>query len=300
MKKQQISPYNQGLLIFVLVAIGIFSISGTASADIGPKPQADFKVTLEGEVLPDFDFNARLLICQETDNLKDDGFVGTELEHGAKLDIFEYEPEEDCYWRPSMLAWGGDCQNQKCHFNYHLPDKFRMAVYLPSLDQVFVSDIIYRKSFNSVFSANLLTDGSIEVEDVTPFLGSGAAYSIGMFFVALIISLILELFVALLYLAAAKKSKKILYSVLLANAISLPIVWFVIPLLHKGDWFFVIAGTSLFLIDALVIYFINRKSLGFWSAFVMCLVMNLVSFFIGGLTLAAIFLFIGFSQVINT
>ncbi len=260
-----------------LLAILLFSlVPSLVSADIGPKPSADIHVTLNGQSIQDATFNAKMLTCQKEENK----FPAREII--PQLNISEYDSVNNCYWKPAESAWGGDCQNGNCHFNYFLPSEFRLAVYLPSQDKVYLSAEVTRENFRSTFEANLLSDGNINLQETTPFAQSNSAKNIRNFFIALILTLIIELLVALIYVSSTKISKKVLISVLVANVISLPIVWFVFPLaILLGEIF-------AFAFEGYFIHLLNRDIISLKKSFILSILMNLASLIIGGF----IFLFL--------
>ena len=268
--------------ILILVILLFSLVSTLVSADLGPKPSVDIYVTLDGKSVPDATFNAKLLTCQNEENQ----FPVRDII--PQLNVTEYDPENNCYWKPAEFAWGGECQNGTCYFTYHIPSKFRLAVYLPSQDKVYLSAEVIRENFRSTFEANLLSNGSIELQEITPFSQTKFGKNIRNFFIALILTLILELFVALIYVLSTKISKKVLISVLIANIISFPIIWFVFPLLKIIPSVMLLGEFFAFVFEGYFIYLFNKDILPLKKSFVLSILMNLVSWIIGGF----IFLFL--------
>lgn len=263
----------------LLVGIGfLILLSSLALADIGPKPTAYFEVTYDGRSLgpdQDFEFKAQMLVCQEHSQRPLENLI-------PSLRISEYDASRSCYWEPAEFAWGGECVHSECKFNYFLPDEFKLAVYLPSQDQVFVSDLVTKKNFEAFYQANLLPDRSITIKDITPFSQSSAWSKIKTFFFALILTLFFELLATLVFVLISKDSKKILFWVFLANLISLPLVWFVFPLLKNFGWVILLAEIFAFLFEAGFIHLFNKKTFSFRKSLLLSLVINLASFLIGG------------------
>ncbi|MFH1409737.1 MAG: hypothetical protein ABIH34_07535 [Nanoarchaeota archaeon] len=265
----------------MLTLLLFFLIPALVSADIGPKPAADFHVTWEGQEVQDRSFHAKMLSCQQEGNrLPGENVI-------SLLNISEYDPEKDCIWMPSPLAWGGTCENAECHFNYFLPIEFKLAVYLPSQDKVFISPEVTRENFRSTYDVELLPDGSIDLKETTPFMESDASKNIRDFITALVITLILELLAARIFFSA-KRSKKALLSVIAANAISLPLVWFVFPLLKNMLLVIILAEIFAFVFEAYVIHFLNKELISLKRSFLLSLIMNAASFFLGGFILLVI------------
>jgi len=110
---------------------------------------------------------------------------------------------------------------------------------------------------------------------------------IASFMGAVAITIILELMVAALFLSVTKISKNILIAVLIANLISLPVVWFAFPLL--GQTLLIVALSEIFAIvlEAGIIFFMNKKAISMKQSLILSAIMNLVSFFVGGFVFAA-------------
>ena len=139
-------------VMFCLVTLLFSLVLCLVSADIGPKPSADIHVTLNGQNISVASFNAKMLTCQKEEK------VSSARNLIPQLNISKYDSVNNCYWKPAELAWGGDCQDSNCHFNYDIPSEFRLAVYLPSHDKVYLSAKATRENFRSTFEADLLSD----------------------------------------------------------------------------------------------------------------------------------------------
>ena len=195
---------------------------------------------------------------------------------------------KSCYWTIARMAWTNQCQNSSCHFNYYIPSEFILEAYLPSQDKIFFSAPVKRENFRSSFEANLHENGTIVVQETTKFSRTNAGLNIRDFIVALVLTLVLETLTALIFVTSAKISKKVLVYVAIANLISLPIVWFVFPRFVKLPFTIPLAEIFAFVFEAYFIYLLNKKLITLKKSFILSLIMNLASFFIGG----AIFLFV--------
>ena len=127
------------ILITMLLSLSLLSIF--VSADLGPKPSADFYVTYDGSEISDISFKAKKLRCVNSECL-----IPSYIDDGA-----------------SLGSESISCHNSNCYF-LSIPRKFRLAVYLPSKDKIYLSDITPQKSFRSTFEANLLPDGTITLK----------------------------------------------------------------------------------------------------------------------------------------
>lgn len=274
--------------VVVLLAIVLFSqVPDRASADIGPKPSADIHVTLNGGNVQDATFESAMLTCEKEDKQ----FPVPKSRQIPQLEINEYDSAGDCYWKPAFLAHGGHCRNGICHFSYFLPAKFRLAVFLASEDTVYISTEVTRENFSSTFEADLLSDGSMMLHETTSFGQGDTASNIKLFLIALIITAVLELFVASMFVSKRKLPRNILSAVLIANIISLPFVWFVFPLL-KMDLSVILAGEGFaFIFEGYFIHWRNKEAITLKKAFLLSILMNLASLIIGGFIFSNLYMF---------
>ena len=246
-------------ILFSLILMLLF-LPNLVSADfINPESYIDLYVAFEGESIQDplFYLNMSTSFCQENINLP------------------------DCVWKSGPTV-KEKCIDSKCHFSnpfydYQLPkeNKVNLTFYIPSQEQIFISGEFSLKRVDG-YKVNLLSDGSIEVDRTLN------KTLLKRFFIALILTLALELIIARLFLAKLKENrKKILLYVLFANLISLPIVWFLSPLIFEAEGY-LLAELFVMIFEALFIYFFSRKIITLKKSFVMSIVMNLVSLIIGG------------------
>jgi hypothetical protein len=259
---------------FLIFALLIFSILlNFVSADSGPKPSVDIDVLYNRNKISDASFSAKMLDCINEDRK----YLPKDLI--PQLNISEYDSTNNCYWTPAFLAWGGDCRDSKCHFGYMPPSEFKLAVYIPSLDKVFISNKISRTNFNSNYEAILNSDGSAKISETTPLVRKD---NVSSFIKALIITLIIELLVALVYVSRTKLSKKILISVLVGSLITLPIVWFIFPLIKIIPLVILLSEIFAIVFEAYFIYYLNKQAITLKKSFVLSTIMNLASLIIGG------------------
>jgi hypothetical protein len=256
-------------------ALVVFLPKG-ASADLGPKPSVDIDVVYNQQIIPDINFSARMLRCLSQDQKQ----VRMEDKTVPQLEINEYDSPKNCYWVPARLAGGGQCSNGSCHFGYMPPSEFKLAVFIPSIDKVFITNEISRTNFNSRYKAELFSDGSAKISETTPVLSSD---KISSFAKAFPITIILELLVSLIFLSVRKLPKKILAYILLANIISLPIVWFLFPLV-KLPILAIIVMSEIFavLFETYFVYLLNKQIISFKQSLTLNILNNLASLFVGG------------------
>lgn len=281
------------IIFFSFLFVLQFFIPNLAFADMGPKPTAEIYVTLNGGVLSEEIFGGQIYTCLETE--KD---INTRIYFDA-LKFVEYDSSRNCYWTPTISPGGVWCANGKCTFLYYqYPSDFKFGVYLPSQDKVYMSNVVSNSNFQSTYQANILSDGSIYIEETTSFFLTDPVKKIYPFLTALVLTIIFELLLALMYVRYTKKTKKILKSVLLVNLISLPIVWFVFPLFLPtlGDSFIitiVLAEIFVFLFEGILLHLLNKDDLSQKSAFILSLLINAVSIIVGYFPFALVMVLFG-------
>ncbi len=260
--------HHKLISVITFLVFSIF-VPSVASADMGPKPSTDIYVTLNNQTISDNSFYAKMLTCQTEDIVP---FPISDLI--PQLNINDYDTKNLCYWKPEGLAWGGNCQNSSCNFTYMLPSAFKLAIYVPSLKKVFITDQISRNNFKSNYSVELSLDGSARIFETTPIISSDKVRS---FLIMIIPILLVELFIAFLYILIAKFPKKILLAVFLANLLSLLVVLFVISSIK--NWFLYILFSAVFTLvfEYYFIYFLNKKTTSFSRLISMVVIMNFLS-----------------------
>jgi hypothetical protein len=119
-----------------------------------------------------------------------------------------------------------------------------------------------------------------KISETTPVLSSDKVAS---FAKAFPITIILELLVSLIFLSVRKLPKKILAYILLANIISLPIVWFLFPLV-KLPILAIIVVSEIFavLFETYFVYLLNKQIISFKQSLTLNILNNLTSLFVGG------------------
>lgn len=233
--------------VLLSLTIAIFLFAPLASqADIGPKPTMGFDFVYKTEEAPSI--------------------------VGAK----QYQCEsEDCSDAELMREIGPQaitCQENSCtSMSYGFKPYQKLVVEF--------SDEKIRES--NVFSTNTGKTFTVEVTDsdllVKDPKGEANNNSIDTFVWAAIATIILEIIVALIFLQVTKKPKKILLFVLIGNVISLPIVWFVFPLLIWASAVIIIAEIFAVVFEAYFIFLLNNKSITLKSAFLLSVIMNFAS-----------------------
>jgi len=259
------------LIAFCLTLVLMLNL---ASADIGPKPTAGITVFYENAKISG-EFEARMFVCDNS-NWTSMG----ENNESELLGLNIFDAGRNCSWHNDPIAWTNPCIDSKCHFGYFLPEKFRLAVYLPEMNKTFITDEIARPNFDSTYRADLYADGSTKIKETTSITDNSQFQA---FAYALIVTLIVELLVWWISAKIKKIERKILWWVLLANVISLCLIWFVAPITQIFDSLhgIIIAELCVVVFEALFVYFINRNRISLLASFVISLIANIASVVIG-------------------
>lgn len=236
------------LCIFIGMVI-LFS-PGAVLADIGPKPSMDFNLIYEisGPVVL---IDGRQFECEDErclqshplERLGPQGFYGGQDRCSSMA--YRYTP-------------------------YH-------KLVLNFSDRTRESNVFKARSFHARFDVSV-TDTELVVEERTP----PAFERLPFFLVALVLTLIIETLAGLMFLRAAKHPEGVLKSVVIANLISLPVVWFMFPLLNI--FFVVIALSEIFTVvfEGYFIHSMNKLIMSLRQSFILSIIINAASFILGG------------------
>jgi hypothetical protein len=169
------------------------------------------KVTYNNEKVSDPRFDAVLLQC-ETKN-------ETEFDI-PPFNIKEFDEKRGCTWQPTFPF--GSCGNSECSFLY-IPkvEEVKLAIYIPSLNKVFISNEFSTGVFYGNYKANILLNGSIEISEIPSLKLNETIWT----FIYLIITPIPKLLVGFIYInfnkaniqRYRKKQNKILFTIFLSD-----------------------------------------------------------------------------------
>ncbi len=267
---------NSKILSFSLLALLL--LAAVVKADIAP-PMINVNVTYAGMPI-NGTFNMSALICSNTSNVN----TSISIPNIAQ----SYDAAKKCYWVFSEEP-GAMCEDSECTLYYLPSDTFKAVFYLPALNKTFITNEINEGGYDTQYSAKLYSNGSATITTFSnppynPVYNPYGVYVV--FMLALLLTLAIEVAVAFLYLRAVKikNKRRILLSVVLANIISVPILWFFFV------YFLAVSGFVLGEIFAVVfeggfVYCLNKKTIKLKRAMTMSLVMNLSSLILGGLIL---------------
>jgi len=259
-------------------------------ADMGPKPNVDITIYYDN-TLVEGSFNAVMLQCAAPGSGSAYNMRGCDsvINPGSECQLQSLNiSDNECYWAVAPLAWGGQCENGKCNFHYFPPNRFRLGIFIPMLNNTFITNAIDRNNFNSLYEVKINSNGDARIRETTFIFNADIVRS---FIQAFLITVVLELIVALIFTKIHRWPNKFLWYVLLANAISLPIVWFIIPLLKINVVssllsFIIVAAlyeAFAFIFEAYFLYWTNKEFLDLKNAFKLSVAMNVVSLILGGI-----------------
>ncbi|UCG95375.1 MAG: hypothetical protein JSV92_05045 [archaeon] len=241
-------------IVFIILFVSI------TKADLPPAYYKDFYIKLDDKPISDEIFYAKLIYLDESDY-------------------------------PKNTTWE-KCQLSECRFtfffNYPNREEFRLTIYLPSSDKTYISDLLEYKNSDSKYEAELIYDGTIEIKELwylEPQLLSFAS----KFAISLILTVFIELILGIIYIGLNKVNfnkykpyrTNILRSILLANLISLPIVWFVFPFILTGAEGILIAEFFVIVIEGFIIKKFNKNLFDFRKSLELSLIFNVISFILG-------------------
>lgn len=268
------------VIVFILVPF-LLSAPST-SADTGPKPTATIQVFYEGNPVSDSMFSARMFVCykEDQDPLIEQSRINT-IKDGTpeQLRFVQYDVERGCYWEPAYFAWGGDCKRSSCFFHYMLPEEFKLAAYIPSLNRVFLTNAVYRTNFNANFRVELHANGEGSIRESTPFLFTDGS---GYFLRNLLITLIIELLISFFLFRKLSLPLKMLWVIAAGNIITLSVIWFVLTSFVNAGMFNIIFEIFAFLVEAVILYLVFRKRIKLGTAFMISATTNVASWVVGG------------------
>ena len=265
-------------LFFLLIFISF--LSSSVFADLGPKPSATFYLQNQPSKITKNNLYTKMLFCTNNKNFKYSDYI---------LPVFDVKlvnKKNNCYWVPFKFAFNFGCENNKCVFHYAPPVFFRIMFYFKDINKIYISKPINRNNFNAFFNVNF-DENDLIIKEINKKENNKNNYNYLLdFFLAFIITIFVELIVAFFYILYKKKTKKLLIFILLANIISLPLIWFIFkPLLINWFYFLIVAEVFAIVFEFIFIYFFTKKYFSVLEILLLVIIMNVLSFIIGNLFL---------------
>jgi len=141
-------------------------------------------------------------------------------------------------------------------------------------DRTRESNVFQKRALNATFKVTVL-ESSLKVEETSSPIGYPCCPS-------LLLTLILETAIASAYLGSFHLPKAVLAWIPLSSILSLPIVWFVFPLLPmSAGWIAALSETFAVLFEAGLVYTVARRLIPLRHIAILSLLMNAVSFLFG-------------------
>lgn len=275
---------------------GLFML---AAADLPSPPILHVNLTYNNEKIESI-FFAQILVCMSNEEIEQ-SHEYTEIV-AEQLAIKEIDRDRDCYWHPAPGCWS-ECGDSTCNFacfSLEHSRRFKLAIYVPQFDKVFVSGEIEMKDGEEFYWANLLPDGTIDMEETAKSTGKPEPtdnhkaepindYKVGMFIKALSITLLIELLIALVCINICRTTiprhlethARVLLTVFLANIISLPMLWFILLSILNSFLMVILGEVLVVLFEGVLIHFLNKTILSIKGALLFSFILNMGSLFLG-------------------
>ncbi|MBU7030308.1 MAG: hypothetical protein HXS48_25470 [Theionarchaea archaeon] len=285
-----------GITLSILPILGLLILA--TSADVPPPRIVHIDVTYNNEII-DSVFYAQILGCisELTRKIFHEG-LGNVVEYYEmeQLAFEELDRDGNCYWVP-IGRRPCECTHSKCVFEYDYYSEFKLAVYVPQLDKVFVSGEMEAENINgaekrdSFYEANLLPDGTIDMKRTVGVAGKAGIreYKVKIVKRALSITLLIELLIALIYINIgrtaipeySKKQVRVLLTIFLANILSLPIFWFIFLSIWNSFSMVILGEIFVIFFEGVLIYLLNKPVLPIKDALLFSFFLNVGSVVLG-------------------
>jgi len=248
-------------------------------ADVGPKIGGfvNVTVTVDGKPLEDKDAVGTLLSLSPK--------FSDHPQHVPMLD----DPSGG-RWMQAGNLWGG--KNEEGRFQFHgfmpvggIPDQVRVAVYLPSQDKVYVTDISPTRPHLVRMSADLHSDGTGTLRLDWPSLWQELP-----FLQALGITLTVELVIVFVFVSVYRRRKELSLARpfrvgIWVNILSLPVVWLILIMgqltLENLSGVIAFVGIELLVVLFEGVMYVWRGKMSWKSGMAMSFTANTVSAIVG-------------------
>ena len=250
-------------LWFLLAGLALFLPTRPAHADHGPKPNQTYRFVYQtAEPIPIW--GGQLLDCG-------DPACTTSTPIDKRVVAYFLCSTDSC----NTTSPTGYAQYQKLVIRF--ADKTRESAPFTHRDN---------GDSRNQFTVTVRENDLLVAEDASVYAFINP-FQLVLFFPALVFTVAIELLVAAVYLKATQRlNRRILLWIALVNILSVPVVWFVLPLLHSNaglDTTVVIVLSELFAFafEAGFLYLTNRSLLSARQVVILSLLMNASSFFLG-------------------
>ena len=240
-------------LVCVMLLAALLPV--TAFGDTGPKPSVDITFeNMDGRVC----YGTLLSETESTGPASAwDGKEEDIWDNGLDREIWQafvdYRDADGFYF----LQWGWRCdETRSLSWTYYPPQTFKILLYFPETGEFAVSGILERYAFDSYYTADL-ADGSMTVRRSYDY-----ARDIAGFMARLIITVLIELGVALLF---GLREKKLLVLITGVNVVTQAALNLALRVIYnaEGPWamviFYIPLELAVFLAEAVVYCFTFRR-----------------------------------------
>ncbi len=243
-------------------------------ADIGPKPSVT--ITFEGDIPNEY---YATLLSERKSTGPDSAYDGTNArytiedeEYAIWQKFVAYEDTDGFYFLQEF--W--NCTDKTSfRWGYFPPQTFKVLVYIPDTDTFIVSDIYQRYAFESYFTMTLNpTNQPAKIIESYNF-----TWEIISLVARILLTILIELFIAWLFLIRSKRDIRIITIVNLITQIGLNIALNVINF-YKGQWAFVFYYAILEIVILFIEAMIYKKA-SIKKATIYAMIANIVSFIVG-------------------
>jgi hypothetical protein len=251
---------SASMLVALLISLGVALLPvSTVQADIGP--QESMRFTFQYQIEPTSIISGQLLECTD---------VTCKTNESFRYGYFNCQANS-C----SSVPYGGSYSHYQ-------------KLVLTFADKTRESNVFTKVGFGAEYTVTVKDDG-LYVREVFASLSFFNPFAVMLFVPALALSLLAELTAAALYFRVAKLSIS-LWLVVCANLLSLPVVWFLFPiLLLDTDVTIVLYELFAIVFEAAFLYFVGRnKGISLRHAGALSLIMNLASIALGVLVVSAL------------
>lgn len=299
---------KRGIILFLSLLIVVLGFN-IISADIGMHPTMNLEIKQDGENI--YGVNSDIIVCYNLSVDKPLGlFTSSYIRGGEPLsedeENYKYveELKENKKYTECSYCQGS---NKKCWSTFqilsYVPEKMRIAVVYPvpyfwnnitTEPKVYESDYFNVKqgmrTYRYSYQAELNSDGTITIKNKTNWF---TTEQFVYFILALILTILIELWFTKMYFEKKEKPDKINRKIILVNLISLPIFWFLMPLVLKSSTVLLIVGeVFVTLLEAGLIYGFTNKELSIKSSMILSVINNVCSLVLGGAIFLAITTFL--------
>lgn len=268
------------------------------SADSGPKPTIEAELFIDGQPHSEW-VRTVILTCNEEPSLYEYNRIknfsreelSNEIWYGVKenpdaiLSLYSInEADNGCFWNMyRSIGVGNSCDEGICRYQGILDKDAKLAFYIEETNTTIISDKIHQEAFYEKGKISISTSEESAIVEV-----SGSKLQIiqkGQFIASFIATLILELLVAWIFLRKQQKTKLLKWFAL-ANIISLPLLWLLVPgyQVHRFLRPGIIIGEILVIaFEGAFVWFLSKKELSIKKSMIISVVANATSIILGGI-----------------